>query len=72
MKYKAVVSIFIFAIFMFGVLCGYLITSHVHTRYENIRKAAYTQMTIDTDKNVIPQEKTTNAKFKTGVGVNER
>lgn len=72
MKYKAAVSVFIFVIFMLGVLCGYLITYHVHARYAGIKRAAYTQMINDNDKNIIPQDKITNAKIKTGIDVSDR
>lgn len=62
MKYKAAVSVFIFAVFMFGVLCGYLITHRMYMRYEKNAENSTTYIQIvnkdnpDTD-NSIPKTK---------------
>ena len=51
MKYKAAVSVFIFAVFMFGVLCGYLITHRMYMRYEKNAENSTTCIQIINDKN---------------------
>ena len=50
MKYKAAVSVFIFAVFMFGVLCGYLITHRMYMRYEKNAENSTTCIQIINDK----------------------
>ena len=50
MKYKAAVSVFIFAVFMFGVLCGYLITYRMYMRYEKNAENSTTCIQIINDK----------------------
>lgn len=50
MKYKAAVSVFIFAVFMFGVLCGYLITHRMYMRYEKNAENSITYIQIVNDK----------------------
>ena len=50
MKYKAAVSVFIFAVFMFGVLCGYLITHRMYMRYEKNAENSATYIQIINDK----------------------
>lgn len=50
MKYKAAVSVFIFAVFMFGVLCGYLITHRMYMRYEKNTENSTTYIQIINDK----------------------
>ena len=50
MKYKAAVSVFIFAVFMFGVLCGYLITHRMYMRYEKNAENSTTRIQIINDK----------------------
>ena len=63
MKYKAAVSVFIFAVFMFGVLCGYLITHRMYMRYEKNAENSTTCIQIINDKdkpdadNSIPKTK---------------
>jgi len=50
MKYKVAVSVFIFTVFMFGVLCGYLITHRMYMRYEKNTENSTTYIQIINDK----------------------
>lgn len=70
MKYKAAVSVFIFAVFMFGVLCGYLITHRMYMRYEKNAENSTTYIQIINDKDN-PDTDSSAPKTKLEVDVGE-
>lgn len=69
MKYKAAVSIFIFAVFMFGVLCGYLIAYRMYMRYEKNAENSTTYIQIINDKdNLDTDNSIPKAKLEVDIG----
>lgn len=69
MKYKAAVSVFIFAVFMFGVLCGYLITHRMYMRYEKNAENSTTFIQIVNNKdNQNTDSSTPKTKLEVDVG----
>ena len=72
MKYKAAVSIFIFVVFRFGVLCGYLITHRMYMRYEKNAENSTTYIQIINDKdNPNPDSSVPKTRLEVDVGGSE-
>ena len=67
-KVKVVVSIFIFVVFMLGVLCGYLITHHMYMRYEKNAENSTTYIQIINDEDSTDADSTPNTKLEVDVG----
>ena len=69
MKYKVAVSVFIFVVFIFGVLCGYLITHRMYMRYEQNTENSSTYIQIINDKeNLTSDMSIPKTRIEVGVG----